>query len=428
MANFQVPPYPPPAAMFNTVPGYPGTMSAGGAMAAPPAASIHTPLYAPPAANMFNTVPGYPGTMSGGGAMAAPPAASIHTPLYAPPAANIIPGYEGIVAGGGGACIPPPPPSVPMPVPEQAPCQQDWHIPSISEDRAREAFAEYVSSKCCYSSDPVTDGVITNMESFNTYRYRLETFLESRSAEWSQEPYTGQPVDAGVQPAPGPWQIAAQPPAFFQEHKQTIKVPFTSSVKNCDLCQTKGKTPCTTCNKTGKRNCTSCNGSGNRESGEQCVNCHGTGRKNCLKCSGSGSCKCDTCDGKGKLLIFINLNVKWSIDKDEFLAQDSSGLKVEKLQEVSGKELIKDAQHMVYPVRGFPDVSVAQASERLVKDHQGKNAKTSRILQQRQTIELIPITKVNYKWKGNPYVYYVFGNEFKVKAVDYPATCCCSVM
>ncbi|XP_059379291.1 protein SSUH2 homolog [Carassius carassius] len=394
MANFHVPPYAPPAAIFNTVPGYAGTMSGGGAMAAPPAASIHTPLYAPPAANMF----------------------------------NIVPGYEGTAAGGGGAYIPPPPPSVPMPVPEQAPSQPDWHIPSISEDRAREAFAAYVSSKCCYSSDPVKDGVITNMESFNTYRYRLETFLESRSTEWSQEPYTGQPVDGGVQPAPGPWLIAAQPPAFFQEHKQTIKVPFTSSVKNCDLCQTKGKKPCTTCNRTGKRNCTSCNGSGNRESGQHCVNCRGTGRKNCLKCSGSGSCQCDTCHGKGKLLIFINLNIKWSIEKDDFVAQDSSGLKVEKLEEVSGKELFKEAQYMVYPLRGFPDVSVAQASERLVKDHQGKYAQTSRILQQRQTIELIPITKVNYKWKGNPYVYYVFGNEFKVKAVDYPDQCCCSVM
>lgn len=45
-------------------------------------------------------------------------------------------------------------------------------IPSISEDRAREALRKYVSSKCCYRSSPVNDGVITNMETFNTYRVR----------------------------------------------------------------------------------------------------------------------------------------------------------------------------------------------------------------------------------------------------------------
>lgn len=361
--------------------------------------------------------------------MAAVPATSIHGPS-APPANmfDTVPGYEGTIAGGGGGYLPPPPPSVPMPAPEQAPNSPDWLIPSISEDRARESFSTYVSSKCCYSSAPVKEGVITNMETFNTYRYRLETFTESRSTEWSQEPYTGQPVDAGVQPAPGPWQIAAQPPAFFQEHKQTIKVPHTSSVKNCHLCLGMGRNPCTTCAGIGNKVCQMCNGSGFRQSNDRCMHCNGRGRESCSSCSGNGSCQCDTCRGKRQLLVFINLIVKWSTEKDEFIAQDLSGLKAENLDKVSGKELFKDAQYMVYPVRGFPDVSVAQASERIVRDHQMKYAQTSLILQQRQTIELIPITKVNYRWKGKPYVYYVYGNEFKVNADDYPATCCCSVM
>lgn len=45
-------------------------------------------------------------------------------------------------------------------------------IPSITEDTAREAFLLYASSKCCYSSAPAKDGVITNMDAFNTYRVR----------------------------------------------------------------------------------------------------------------------------------------------------------------------------------------------------------------------------------------------------------------
>lgn len=45
-----------------------------------------------------------------------------------------------------------------------------YSIPSLSEDVAREAFKSFVSSQCCYSKAPANDGVITNMEAFNTYR------------------------------------------------------------------------------------------------------------------------------------------------------------------------------------------------------------------------------------------------------------------
>ncbi|KAM7401692.1 hypothetical protein PAMP_016988 [Pampus punctatissimus] len=82
----------------------------------------------------------------------------------------------------------------------------------------------------------------------------------------------------------------------------------------------------------------------------------------------------------------------------------------------------------LYPLIGFPEPAISEASERMVKDHQHKYSQTSRILQQRQTVELIPITKVNYKWKGDSYDYFVYGNEHKVSANNYPATCCCVVM
>lgn len=358
------------------------------------------------------------------------PAPGMLSAPTAPPANmfDTIPGYEGTLAGGGGGYLPPPMPTVPMPVPEQAPTPPDWHIPSISEHIARESLEKYVSSKCCYSSAPVKDGVITSMETFNTYRYRLESFTESRTSEWSQEPYTGQVVDAGIQPAPSPWQIPTNPPAFFNDKKQTIKVPYTSSVKNCHVCLGAGRGPCTTCAGAGNKVCWSCNGSGTRMSNDQCITCRGLGRENCNSCNGHGSRECETCRGKRQMLVFINLTVKWTTEKDDFVAQQSSGLRVKNLESVSGKQLFQNAQYMLYPVMGFPDASVAQASERLVREHQAKYVQNSRILQQRQTIELIPITKVNYMWKGKSHFYFVYGNEFQVSVDDYPATCCCSVM
>ncbi|XP_065104279.1 protein SSUH2 homolog isoform X1 [Paramisgurnus dabryanus] len=368
------------------------------------------------------------------------PSHGIANPLYGapgmsaepttPPASmfDTIPGYEGTLAGGGGGYLPPPMPTVPMPGPEQAPTPTNWDIPSISEDKARESLQKYVSSKCCYRSAPVKDGVITSMETFNTYRYRLESFTESRTSEWSQEPYTGQVVDAGIQPAPLAWQIPTNPPAFFNDKKQTIKVPYTSSVKNCHACLGLGRGPCTTCAGAGSKVCWSCNGSGFRQAQDRCMNCRGLGRERCNSCNGHGSRECETCRGKRQMLVFINLIVKWSTEKDDFVAQQSSGLRVKNLESVSGKRLFQNAQYMLYPIMGFPDASVAQASERLVREHQRKYAQNSRILQQRQTIELIPITKVNYTWKGKSYFYFVYGNEFQVSVDDYPATCCCSVM
>ncbi|XP_036387468.1 protein SSUH2 homolog [Megalops cyprinoides] len=363
-----------------------------------------------------------------GHAMLAPQGTDFLGPTAPPPSMfDNVPGYEGTVAGGGGGFVPPPAP-YPPPAPEPAPVQPEWNIPSITEDTAQEAFLLYASGHCCYSKAPAQDGVITSMDAFNTYRYRLETFTESRSTEWDHEVYHGQPVDAFTQTAPGPWDIKVQMPTLFQDHTEDIKVPYTSSVKNCHTCMATGRIPCKECSGAGNKVCWVCNGSGVRSGEEQCSHCNGRGRENCSHCHGHGSNECKTCHGKRQLLVYIKLMVKWTNNIEDYVVEQSSGLKVENLSSVSGKELFKDTQYMVYPVMGFPDPAVGQAAERLVRDHQATYSQNARILQQRQTIELIPITKVTYKWKGNLHNYFVYGNEFHVSADDYPATCCCTIM
>ncbi|CAL8325377.1 unnamed protein product [Merluccius merluccius] len=361
--------------------------------------------------------------------MSAPPTADSYG-ASAPPysAFDNMPGYEGTLSGGGGGFLPPPMPSFPSPSPQPEPSQPHWTIPSISEETARDALALFASSKCCYSKAPVKDGVISSMEAFNTYRYRLETFTESRSTEWSQKPYNGEPVDAFTQQPPGPWDIVAQAPTFFKDSKQVIKVPYTSSLKQCHDCLGMGRSPCKTCSGAGNKVCWVCNGSGFRHGEDRCHHCNGRGRDNCAQCNGHGSKICSTCNGKRQLLACINLTIKWTNNSSDYVVEQSSGLLLENLNKVTGKELFNDSRYLVYPVMGFPDPNVVSAAERLIREHQTEYSQTSRILQQRQTIELIPITKVNYRWKGKTHVYFVYGNEFKVNADNYPATCCCAVM
>ncbi|XP_066554407.1 protein SSUH2 homolog isoform X2 [Amia ocellicauda] len=359
--------------------------------------------------------------------MLVPPMVYGEAPSAPPPSMfDNLPGYEGTQTGGGGKFVPPPS-GLPYPPAEPLPPQTEWAIPSITEEVARKAFTDYVNSKCCYSSSPVEEATFTSLEAHNTYRYRLETFTESRSTEWSNEPFEGQPVDAFTQAAPGPWNVPVQTPELFKDATQDIKVPCTSSVKPCHTCNTTGKVPCKDCSGAGNKPCQSCAGSG-AQLGETCAACSGRGCQSCFHCSGSGTDKCDTCKGKKQLLVFIKLTVKWTNNISDFVGALQSGFPVDKISKVSGNKVFSVTQYMVYPVQGFPDPDICQAAQRLVNEHQTKYAATSRVLQQRQTIELIPITKVNYTWKGNPYDYFVYGSEHKVETDNYPATCCCTIL
>uniref|UniRef100_A0A3Q0S5C4 Ssu-2 homolog n=1 Tax=Amphilophus citrinellus TaxID=61819 RepID=A0A3Q0S5C4_AMPCI len=331
---------------------------------------------------------------------------AVYPPLMAPPANMFdnVPGYEGTVPGGGGF-LPPPMPMEPVAPPQPGPEPPDWSISALEENVAREAFKRFASSHCCYSDAPATEGVITSMEPFNTYRYRLETFTESRSTEWAHKPYEGEPADFYTQPAPRPWEVQATPPELFNNHTEKIRVPYTSSIK---------------------KSCWVCNGAGVKD-GVNCNHCRGTGKDRCSRCDGRGRKECQTCKGKRQLLTYIELKVEKNNVEDHVVEQNPS-LKIDDLRSVTGKELFKNSQYLVYPLLGFPNPAVSQASERLVREHQTNYAQNSRILQQRQTVELIPVTKVNYKWKDNTHVYYVYGNEQKVRADDYPATCCCVIL
>ncbi|KAM6946517.1 protein SSUH2 homolog [Lycodopsis pacificus] len=349
--------------------------------------------------------------------------------VYPPPTApganmfGSMPGYEGMAAGGG--FLAPPMPLGPVAPPQPGPDPEEWIIPTLSEDIAREAFRSFVSTHSCYSESPVNDGVITNMEPFNTYRYQLETFTETRKTEQAEKPYEGEQADFNIQPAPQPWDIPAKTPSFFTKHKQNIRVPFTSSIKECTNCNALGTVRCQECNGNGTKPCVLCNGSG-RHNEQGCSSCDATGKKRCIKCNARGNVDCESCEGKRQMLSYIKLKVKWTNHEEYHVVPQHSGLQI-KLDSVSGKQLFQNSHSLLYPLLGFPNPAISEASQRMIKDHQTKYGQTSRILQQRQTVELIPITKVNYKWKGEAHLYYVYGNENEVRADNYPATCCCVI-
>ncbi|XP_072328219.1 protein SSUH2 homolog [Scyliorhinus torazame] len=346
----------------------------------------------------------------------------------APPAEMLddVAGYEGTIAGGEGNFVLPPISITEGTRRDEPRPQREWSVPTITEDMAREAFIQFASSKCCYSSRPAKEMVFRDLQAFNTYRYRLESFTESRSTEWKMVPFKGQFVDSSAYGmAPLPWNIIVPMPPMFQDNVSKVPVPHTSSTKGCHSCMTLGKIACTKCTATGMVKCWVCKGRGYQFNDNRCTHCNGTGLQRCDNCSGHGTRACQTCRGSGQLMLFIQLTVKWKNNIFEGIADRESGLPLGLYSKINGQNIFTEQQSRVNPIVSFPDSQINRASQTAIQEHAAQLARTSPIIQQRQTIEFIPITQVHYEWKEKEYSYFTCGTENRVYSPDYPAKCCC---
>ncbi|XP_008117927.2 protein SSUH2 homolog [Anolis carolinensis] len=322
---------------------------------------------------------------------------------------------------------------------EQPTSQRNWSATAISEDVAKEVFAQYAASQCCYSKDPAKEMVISDSKSLNTYRYRLETFSESRTCKWKTVPYRDEPVDPSLRAhAPYPWDVQVEVSPMFKEQKKKVMVPRTSSVKVCGRCHGRGKVTCGHCHGSGRVDSTI----GDQQTTSMCSSCGGSGRT-----------RCSTCAGKGKLLTYLQIKIKWKNNIFEYVMDHGSGFPIKHFDKVCGQEMLFDEQRMVSPVRNFSENILNEVSRRAVEQHraqfitgrqehhehgtatwnaiehpQARFEPTMSIRRQKQTIELLYLTRVEYEWHGKHYSYFVYGNEQKVYSEYYPKRGCCSVM
>lgn len=261
------------------------------------------------------------------------------------------------------------------------------------------------------------------MKPFTVYRYRLETYTESRSSTWESEPHTGQSVDGPQNGAiPPPWHVQVSYPPNFTDVVQKVRVPHSSFVKPCFRCHGNGRVRCTHCRGKGSIHCMFCLASGHNRN-RRCTNCHGRGRKRCVPCHGKGYKICVTCNGHRNLVHFIQVTVSWRNQVFEFIPDRVPEFPLKKFEKVSGETFFRDENPLVYPVDGFPDQDICEASKRTIRSHLLAFSSVSRILQQRQTIELVPLTHVFYAYNGKDYNYFVFGRENKVHTTNYPSSC-----
>ncbi|XP_015680928.1 protein SSUH2 homolog, partial [Protobothrops mucrosquamatus] len=199
---------------------------------------------------------------------------------------------------------------------------------------------------------------------------------------------------------------------------------------NCRNCNGRGAITCQSCQGKGTKKCSACNGSGfNSDEFISCSWCSGSGNKRCSSCHGNGRHMCYRCDCKGILLYHTELSITWKNNILEHIADEKSELPVYHLQEVTGRKILSDEHNLVRPMIDFLESSIKDYSRTSIVQHKMMFASDEhRILKQRQTVELVPLTKVKYEWKDKSYSFCVFGNENKVYCEDYPAKCCCSIL
>ncbi|CAL8337766.1 unnamed protein product [Merluccius merluccius] len=322
---------------------------------------------------------------------------------------------------------PPPPAYNPQPELDKNTSVPEVRVPAVSEDAAREALVKFVESKWRYSSKPARNMTFRSLKPVVVYRYWLETYTESRTSTWQFEPFCGQQVDGpqfGV--SPPPWEILVSPPQRYTDQVQKARVPHSSFVKMCHKCNGCGRTRCTHCSGRGMKRCIHCHGNGRtRRNGKsaRCTVCHGRGRKTCSFCHGNGHNTCSVCRGKHNLMHYIQLTITWKNNIDSFIPDRQPDFPDEKFSKVKGDSFFIDENQLVYPIYGFPDQDICDVSKKFITEHFTRFSSSCRILQQRQTIELVPLTHANYTFNGKNYDYFLYGLENKVYVSKYPTSC-----
>ncbi|KAL4226035.1 Protein ssuh2 [Mactra antiquata] len=306
-------------------------------------------------------------------------------------------------------------------------------VAKIDEKSCRDSMLQYVSEQCCYGKKAAQNMTILRFDGITALHYILESFTESRHIQLCTEPYRGGPVDGPENgPPPTVWCIPCDPNQVFDPHIKVLEVPHTSVIQHCEHCVSRGWLWCWKCGGFGYLSCLKCDGKGKIKTMDvgsktmkqvTCSKCKGRGKVSCTTCNGVGRVICNCCDGYSMVRCFIQVFVKFTNHIDDYFLE-STDMPDDLVKAVEGEVVFEDIQSAVLPLTSFPVQEINEQSKKMIESHKN-NWSSERIHKQRQTLRGVPVTEVRYEWKNKERRFWVYGNERKVYAPDYPDTCCC---
>ncbi|XP_071957801.1 protein SSUH2 homolog [Antedon mediterranea] len=330
-------------------------------------------------------------------------------------ALQAIPGYETTTVRQG----------KPHPKPNQAVqkniSQQFQSLPNpINKTEAKEALTLHVSQQCCYGKRVINDIDVEQVINLPIHKYKLRTFTETRETIRVFEPFKGQTVDGHNNTlTPMLWNVNNEPDAMWKKHTKACNVPKTSTIETCHGCTGRGFNKCYRCQGRGTTFCKKCKGTGKvKETG--CVQCGGTGHPNCQLCRGHACIVCSVCQGHKQLHFYIKLLSKFDIIENEIWLNPTK-VANKNLQKSHKIKVIETEATTVSPIANYHIGDVNTASDDMISKHAVDS--TKRIVQQCHVLVALPSVEAKYDWKRKTKSFWVYGEENKVYAPDYPESC-----
>eukprot|EP00055_Hartaetosiga_balthica_P002523 m.4288 g.4288 ORF g.4288 m.4288 type:complete len:410 (-) comp2203_c0_seq1:181-1410(-) len=307
-------------------------------------------------------------------------------------------------------------------------------MPNLSEQMVRDSLVDKMDAKCCAGTKAAREMAINEIAPGLVIVYRFHSYTERRLTRSAYCAFQGQHIDDPSHGyAPQPWEIVVETPPIFQQRKTIVKVPHTSSLVTCVDCRGNGRRRCHHCHASGSQRCHRCNGSGRETIGEStrmCHHCNGSGRHACHRCNGSGSLVCDTCVGSGRLEMYTELVVNWTTHTSQHVCgEDCLGLDPTLVVKAPSTQLLNEVGVRVAPLQNTPVPKIHSVSARMSSEHESQWP-AERILQQKHSVECVPVTKVSAGWQDKGFTYWIYGVNGTVHAANYPqAGCwCCNIL
>ncbi|KAI1309040.1 Protein SSUH2 -like protein [Halotydeus destructor] len=276
-------------------------------------------------------------------------------------------------------------------------------VTTTTEDQVRTALREFADKKMFFTEKRLADTVIKDIVDRNVFLYQLVTMYEKRSTVDAAVPWHGEQVDGPQNgAAPGPWDIPVLPTEPFKSAEFRTPVPFTAYIR-----------PCFKCSGMGRVECWSCSGTGEEGSFDD--------RKDCFSCDGSGKTKCRICQGQCQLKHYVELVVNF-ISRTLESVDISTDLSEEKAKSADGHLVVDHRAQRVSKLTNFPSVVIRKTSPLLI-DMSLSQFPLERVVEQRQTVKVVPVAKVTYGYGIKSGSFRLYGKERRVDFKDYPSAC-----
>ncbi|KAJ8427348.1 hypothetical protein Cgig2_013036 [Carnegiea gigantea] len=279
--------------------------------------------------------------------------------------------------------------------------RNEYHRQVLDEVEIRELLIDHVGHRCCWGSRPARTWKIQLVEDCNVYVGTLDTFMEEREVIKERMPFLGGSIDGQDNgPELGIWELdlRSQFPVLFIPEKETrMKVPHSEAIEKCSGCEGRGTITCPTCNADQER------GFYKENQMTQCLDCYGRG----LIAHRDGS---DT--------------MKTLSTRKVSATRGAASVPDEVFHRARGVELCNFQAYQCTPAF-FADSYFLNRFSSEVIANRAPVPPTARIICERHTISVVPVSRITMTHSGRSFSFYIIGFQREVYLKDnYPARFC----